>query len=313
MTGNGTQEEVHVVQDYHTMNHPHFSITTRLATVVLSFLLLAGFAQGQVSVTTASPGFSYFYDDTEPANDQQATQRSIDLVGVPGSTLSAFYAHVNNDNLVFRIRVNEPNYSGGVLNFNQVAAIGIDLASTLGGSPIGLADIAFAITGKNGPGISRDQGYFMAFGSSNATSPNTTSWGSAFNPFGLTSTNFNYSLVSGIDGVIGNVPGSVGPNAFLTFSVSFLQLESAIRSLGMVNGVDYSNYSVNFANAVQFQYSVHTGTQTNAVNVDVLGSGQIIPEASTVAFLLAGMLPLLGFRMLPEGKRKALAKRLGLG
>jgi hypothetical protein len=79
----------------------------------------------------------------------------------------------------------------------------------------------------------------------------------------------------------------------------------------MVNGVDYSTYSVNYANAVQFQYSVHTGTQTNAVNVDSLQSGQIVPEASTIAFLFAGVLPLLGFRMLPAARRNALAKRFG--
>jgi len=294
------------------MNSYHISMSARLASVALSFLLLAGFARGQVSVTSASSNFSYYFDDTELPNDQQASQRSIDLVGTPSSSLAAFYSHVNNDSLVFRMRMNEPNYSGGVPVFNQVAAVGIDLGSTIAGSPINLADIAFAVTGKNGPGVSRDQGYFMAFGTSNATSPSTTSWGSSFNPFALDATNFNYSLASSIDAGVGNVPGSIGPNTYLTFSVSFGLLESAIRSLGIVNGVDYTNYSVNYANAVQFQYSVHTGTQTNAVNVDTLQSGQIIPEASTIAFLFSGILPLLGFRMLPAHRRKALAKRLGL-
>lgn len=284
--------------------------SARLAGAALSFLLMAGFAAGQVSITSASSEFGYYFDDTEVPNDQQATQRSIDLVGTPGSTLAAFYSHVNNDSLVFRMRLNEPNYSGGVPAFNQVAAIGIDLGNTISGSPINLADIAFAVSGKSGPGVSRDQGYFMAFGSSSAMSPSTTSWGSAYNQFALNSSNFNYSLASTIDGPIGNVPGSIGPNTYLTFSVSFTQLEAAIQSLGVVNGVDYSAYSVNHANAIQFQYSVHTGTQTNAVNVDTLLSGQIIPEVSTIAFLIAGVLPLLAFRMLPPARRAALAKRL---
>jgi hypothetical protein len=285
--------------------------SARLACAALSFLFLAGFAAGQVTVSSTSSQFGYFFDDTELPNDQQATQHSIDLVGQPGSTLSAFYAHVNNDNLVFRMRLNEPNYTGGVPTFNQVAAIGIDLGSSLSTSPLNLADLAFAISGKNGPGVTRDNGYFMAFGSSNNMSPSTTSWGSAYNQFALNSSNFNYSLASTIDGAIGNVAGSIGPNTYLTFSVSFTQLEAAIQSLGMVNGVDYSTYSVNYANAVQFQYSVHTGTQTNAVNVDSLQSGQIVPEASTIAFLFAGVLPLLGFRMLPAARRNTLAKRFG--
>lgn len=290
----------------------HTGLPARLAGAVLSFLLLAGFASGQVSVTASSSSFGYFFDDTEVPNDQMATQRTVDLVGTPGSTLSAFYAHVNDDSLVFRMRLNQTNYVAGVPTFNQVAAIGIDLGSTISGSPLNLADIAFAVSGKNGPGVSSNSGYFMAFGSSNATSPSTTSWGSAYDNFALNSSNFNYSLVSAMDGAIGDVPGSVGPNAYLTFSVSFLQLESAIRALGVVNGVDYTNYSVSYANALQFRYSVHTGTQTNAVNVDTLQSGQIIPEASTVAFLIFGALPLLVFRMLPVGRRNALAKRLRL-
>jgi hypothetical protein len=293
------------------MIHIHNIWSARLAGAALSFLLMAGFATGQVSVTSISSQFGYFFDDTELPNDQQATQRSIDLVGQPGSTLAAFYTHVNTDSLVFRMRLNEANMSGGVPTFNQVAAIGIDLGSTISGSPINLADLAFAVSGKNGPGVSRDSGYFMAIGSSNATSPSTTSWGSAFNQFALNSSNFNYSLASSIDGAIGNVAGSVGPNAYLTFSLSFTQLEAAIQSLGVVNGVDYSTYSVNYANAVQFRYSVHTGTQSNAVNVDTLQSGQIVPEASTIAFLFAGVLPLLAFRMLPPARRASLAKRLG--
>ena len=285
----------------------------RLICAALPFLFLAGFARGQVTVSSASSTFGYFYDDTEPVNDQQATQRSIDLVGTTGSTLSAFYANVNTDSIVFRLRLNEPSYSGGVPTFNQVAAIGIDLGTTISNSPLNLADLAFAVTGKNGPGVPKNSGYFMAFGSSNATSPSTTDWGSAFNSFALDSNNFNYSLVSGIDGAIGDVPGSVGPNTYLTFSVSFSQLEAAIQSLGVVNGVDYTSYNVDYANAIQFQYSVHTGTQTNAVNVDTLQSGQIVPEASTIAFLLAGVLPLLGFRMLSTERRTALAKRFGIG
>jgi len=288
----------------------HKSLSAHLAGATLAFLILAGFASGQVTVSSTSSEFGYFFDDTEVPNDQMATQHAVDLIGEPGSTLAAFYAHVNNDSLVFRMRLDQPSYTGGVLNYNQVAAIGIDLGSTISGSPLNLADIAFAVSGKNGPGVSRDSGYFMAFGSSNATSPSTTSWGSAFNQFALNSSNFNYSLASTIDGAIGDVTGSIGPNTYLTFSVSFTQLEAAIQSLGVVNGVDYSSYSVNYANAVQFQYSVHTGTQTNAVNVDTLQSGQIVPEASTIAFLFAGVLPLLAFRMLPPARRAALAKRL---
>jgi hypothetical protein len=288
----------------------HKSLSARLAGAALTFLILAGFASGQVTVSSTSSEFGYYFDDTEVPNDQMATQHAVDLIGEPGSTLAAFYAHVNNDSLVFRMRLDQPSYTGGVLNYNQVAAIGIDLGSTISGSPLNLADIAFAVSGKNGPGVSRDSGYFMAFGSSNATSPSTTSWGSAFNQFALNSSNFNYSLASTIDGAIGDVTGSIGPNTYLTFSVSFTQLEAAIQSLGVVNGVDYSSYSVNYANAVQFQYSVHTGTQTNAVNVDTLQSGQIVPEASTIAFLFAGVLPLLAFRMLPPARRAAIAKRL---
>ena len=290
----------------------HTKAHAKLAGAALSFLLLAGFARGQVTVTSASSNFGYFFDDVEPVNDQQATQHTVDLVGTTGSTLSAFYASVNSDSLVFRMRLNEPNYSGGVLAFNQVAAIGIDLGSTIANSPLNLADIALAVTGKNGAGVTANSGYFMAFGSSNATSPSTTDWGKAFNSFSLNSTNFNYSLASSIDGAIGNVPGSIGPNTYLTFSVSFAQLEAAIQSLGVVNGVDYTNYTVDYANAVQFRYSVHTGTQTNAVNGDSLQSGQIVPEASTIAFLIAGVLPLLAFRMMPADRRNALAKRFGL-
>lgn len=294
------------------MTPNHNILSARLAGAALSFLLLAGFARGQVTVTSASSNFGYFFDDTEDPNDQQASQRSIDLVGTPSSSLAAFYSTVNSDSLVFRLRLNEPNYSGGVPTFNQVAAIGIDLGTTIAGSPLNLADIALAVTGKNGPGVSANNGYFMAFGTSNATSPSTTSWGKAYDAFALNSSNFNYSLASNIDAGIGNVPGSVGPNTYLTFSVSFTQLEAAIQSLGIVNGVDYTNYSVNYANAVQFQYSVHTGTQTNAVNVDTLKAGGIIPEASTIAFLLAGAFPLLAFRLLPAGRRNALARRLRL-
>lgn len=240
-------------------------------------------AQGQLTVTADSAallsGWS-IHVAQDPVSDNQAAHAGIDLVG--DSSRYVFIAAQSADMLTFRVRLNTP-LAGG---FDQVAAVGIDINRT------GKADIAFAVSGKNGPRLDAGQSYFMAFGESLSSTPSTTSWGTAFGAQDWVtsgaSADFNYSLVSSIDGAVGNITGSTGPNTFLTFSVSFARLQDAIRSLGGT----YASFVVDQTTAGAFLFSAHTGTQTNAVNVDSLYNGQVIPELNPAWYLLAGVVPI---------------------
>lgn len=261
----------------------------RRAALFLALACGVGSAQAQLTVLSDSAtmlsGWSIRVAQ-DPAADVQASHSEIDLVGDDSRVV--FIAAQSADTFFFRVRLNTPDASGvgapGV--FDQVAAIGIDINRT------GRADIAFAVTGKNGPGVDPGQSYFMAFGESLSSTPSTTSWGSAYGAQNwLTSgasSDFNYSLVSSIDGAVGNTVGSTGPNTFLTFAVSFARLQDAIRSLGGA----YSTFVVDQTTAGAFLFSAHTGTQTNAVNVDSLYNGQVIPELNPVWYLVVGLVPL---------------------
>lgn len=250
---------------------------------------------GASSLFLSAGGGSYARDNV---SDVHASRLMIDLVG--DAARPVFFSAETNDTVYFRLRLNLPVTSGsgapGI--FDQVAAIGIDIDGN------NKADIAFAVTGKNGSGVSDGQSYFMAFGESLAGSPSSTGWGSAYGAQNWVTSgagaDFNYSLVSSIDGAVGDILGSAGPNTFLTFAVSYSRLQDAIRSLGGL----YAGYVVDQTSASNFAYSAHTGTQTNAVNVDTLANGQIIPELSTWLFLGAGVLPLLGWQAAEIRRRR---------
>lgn len=215
----------------------------------------------------------------DPVGDVQASHLAADLVG--DNSRFVFVSAQAADTLYFRLRLNTTAAGG----FDKVAAIGIDINHT------GKADIAFAVTGKNGPGLDAGQSYFMAFGESLSATPSTTAWGSAFGAQNWVtsgaSADFNYSLVSAIDGAVGDIGGSAGPNSFLTFSVSFARLQDAIRSLGG----SYATFVVDQSTVGAFLFSAHTGTQTNSVNIDSIYNGQVIPEMNVAWFLAAGVLP----------------------
>jgi hypothetical protein len=221
--------------------------------------------------------------------DTQANQPVADFVG--DAVHPAFFASVVGETFFFRFRLNEPvstQHAPG--DFNQVVAVGIDLNGN------NQADLAFGVSGKNGPGIDAGQSYFARFGESRGDPTDVQHFGS---PYGARdwstsgqTADFNYSLVSTIDGAVGDVPGSAGPNTFLTFSVSFGRLQDAVRALGG----QYENFVVDTANALTFQFSGHSSTQTSSVNIDELACGQIIPELPTLAFLGVALVPLLAWR-----------------
>jgi hypothetical protein len=271
-------------------------------------------AWGQVTLTSPSSSWAahpnYLTFEIDPPGDQLSNRIDTDFVGSPG--LPVFQAVATDDAFYLRFRLNQALVIGNEpYQWRQVLAVGIDVTGS------GFADIAYAVTGRNGPGVSAGQTYFMAFGESLSATPTTTDWGNAFSAANWRlsgpDANVNHSYVTAIDPFAPAVPGSGSQrsdneNIFLTLRLEYSQLEAALRLLP-----GYENATVNAGNAPSFRFSGHTGTQTDSVNVDVFNNGQIIPETSTYVFLGCALLPLMVWRFLPEGRRRRLARLVTRG
>jgi len=258
----------------------------------------------QLTVTTPSAQWTssgVVWSATDPVGDTDLNRPSIDFVG--DSSQSAFLTAATGDALFFRFRLNTPMSAidaPGV--FFRTVAVGIDLNGN--GSP----DIGFAVSAWNTPNANLGHSFFARFGESRGAPDDRWNFGPAYGSqdwalSGPTS-DFNYSLVSTIDGAVGDVAGSTGPNTLLTFSVSYSRLQDAIRALGG----QYASYTVDSSTALDFRFTGHSGTQSTTANVDYVAGGQIIPEIPTAAFLAVALLPALVWR---AGRRCWRATRRG--
>lgn len=110
--------------------------------------------------------------------------------------------------------------------------------------------------------------------------PSTTSWGN-FNTTGviaLTASNYNYSAVP-----TGTTSYGTNTNAFVTFAISYTNLQAAIRTYA---GPAFSSFVVNDLTALSF--IAFTSTQGNAINQDLFGTTGNTSSTGTFASLGAG-------------------------
>jgi hypothetical protein len=253
-----------------------------------------------ISVTDTT-GWNAWYNQqgtliTDPFSDQQTGQPADDFVGT--TTTAAFQQKAGfldsdptNQYIAFRARFGEYNPSGNGGNFS----LGIDLT---GEGKVNLV-MRLNYKGTTGANTSID---FAKPGSGANNAPSTTSWGSFNTPGGLGTLNSNtYSYTAVTDGInIGPVKNNGNPlysaNAWITFAISYANLESAIRSYAayyVLNGATYtetagyfSNYSVNDYSGMSF--IAFTSTQSNATNQDLLGTTGNTNSSTTFASLGAG-------------------------
>jgi len=264
----------------------------RVAALAVAGALAPCRLPAQLTVTTPSADWTRFgtvWSAVDRVGDTELDRPSIDFVG--DASRSALLTAETGDSLFFRFRLNTPMSmvdAPGV--FYRTVAVGIDLNGN--GSP----DIGFEVSSWNTPNDNLGHSFFARFGETYIEPNDRWHFGPAYGSkdwalSGPTS-DFNYSLVSSIDGAVGDVAGSTGPNTLLTFSLSYSRLQDAIRALGG----QYASYTVDAATALNFRFTGHSGTQSATANVDFVAGSQIIPEIPTIAYLAVALLPALAWR-----------------
>lgn len=231
-------------------------------------LCLAGAvaAWGQVAVVTVTDttgwnpwltGGSAFMAD--PAADQQTGQGADDFVGsttVPGFMQKAGLLG-GVDSYVFRTRMNKYDSKGFGGNI------------ILGGDLDGDGDVDFFMKMSDSA-----QGVTLSFalpGTGLNISPNTTSiitpWAAAATPISATAGTYNYQQVT-------TDPFSATPDAYVTFGVSFSNLQTGIRNLyaaATTNpGLIFKTQVIDYNTRISFIAA--TSTQGNALNQDLYGT-----------------------------------------
>jgi hypothetical protein len=297
------------------------------ALFLLGGLLCALTARAQISVTDLTSTFSAVAKPsggimTDPFNDQQTGQRQSDIMSftagtsvyVSGSSTATttssdvagflmksgtISGDSTNTYMMFRIRFQDSNqckdYQGSYV------MLGADLNND------GKPDIFFGVNSTNTtPSLD-----FLKPGTGANTSPSTTSSASYTTTASLTLNKttgsapitFNYAATPAGDNYTGTSGLSV-QNMYLTFAISYANLQQAIRDMGTVNGTNFSTFTVNSGTA--FSFMVFTSQQDNAFNQDLYGgaitstststwsslgafstqltaSGHPVPELSTIA------------------------------
>jgi len=262
------------------------------------FVLACGVGQAQTVSVTDPTGWNAWQNQqgtyvVDPASDQQTGQPSDDFVGT--TTTAAFQQKagsmtvnsVTEQYILFRARFGEFTPGGNGGNFS----LGIDLT---GNGEINMI-MRLNYKGTTGANVSID---FAKPGTGANDGPSTTSWGN-FNTLPtlttMSSSTYNYAGVS--DGVlISPTKNPYTQNAWVTFAISYANLQAAIRAYAAyytLSGATYtetagyfSGYTLDDFSAMSF--IAFTSTQNNAINQDLLGTDGNTKSTATFASLGAG-------------------------
>jgi hypothetical protein len=261
--------------------------------VVLAFTVSA---RATVTVTD-STGWNAWYNQqgsyvADPGGDQQTGQGTDDFIG--NATTAAFQQKAGylasdptTQYVLFRARMGK--YETGSKGFGSGNGSNVSLGLDLTGN--GGLNLIMDLNVKGNNVVLK----FAAPGTGANDAPSTTSWGNFAGDITLNSDTYNYDQVT--DGITLNSSGtaaagtengskatSYGSNAWVTFAISYANLEAAIRAYA-ANG-SFAGFQVNDFTAISFV--AFTSTQGNAINQDLLGTEGNMNSATTFASLGAG-------------------------
>lgn len=240
-------------------------------------------AHGQISVTDTT-GWNAWTNKltggiiTDAPSDQQTGQGQDDFVG--NTTYAAFQqkaGQINGvDSIIFRARMDTYDTQHG---FGGMLTLGLDLDGN------GTLDLLVQADDK-----SQTKGVWFAQPGTGANdAPSTTTWGNFAGKITFNSSTYNYQQAG--DGSTFN--GT--PDAFVTFAISFADLQNGIRTYA--KGA-FSNYTLTYASLIS--YIAFTTTQGNAINQDLLGVPKNYSTSTTYANLGALTPQISAWGQVPE-------------
>lgn len=253
--------------------------------------MLGGFARGQVAVsitdnvgwnTWQKADLSYMSDATP---DQQTGQGADDFASDP--TYAGFYQKAGTiggvDSLLFRARMDKFDSDdrwGNGGNFG----IGMDVDGD------GALDLILMMTESAGNPSNRVRTLTWGDPGPGAnTGPSTTSWTFPSQTATTLTVNSTYDVKQADDGsfINGNA------DAFLSFAVSFSNLQSAVRAF-----TPYTTFNMTYD--TRMSYIAFTSTQANALNQDLFGATGGTSSTLTWAELGAITGPANAWGVVPE-------------
>lgn len=237
-------------------------------------------AQTAISVTDATGWNAWTTGNgtvmTDPVADQQTGQGQDDFVG--DTTHVGFMQKAGTvggtDSVAWRVRMNKYDTKG----FGGSLELGMDLNGD------GSVDLVMKMTDKSGQSLS-----FATPGTGTNTGPSTTSWGSFVGPLALSASTYNYQQAADGSSFSGTA------DAFVTFAISFANLQNAIQTYA---GPAFAGYTVGYTTRIS--YIGFTSTQGNAINQDLFGTTGNLSSTATFASLGAGTGPMDSFGVVPE-------------
>jgi hypothetical protein len=239
------------------LNNPSFRFRTAFGVFCgcLMALVCSSVANGQVSVTDTAGWNPWIKPDgtwlADPVADQQTGQGADDFVG--SATVAGFLQKAGvlggADSFLFRARMDKYDSKG--FGGNWINGMDLD----------GDGDVDFFMRMKDASG-----GVTLAFalpGTGLNISPNTTTIGSWTGSITLTATTYNYQQVT-------TDQFNATPDAYVTFGVSFANLQNAVQTYLGPTVPAFATYAVNYNTRISFIAS--TSTQGNALNQDLYGT-----------------------------------------
>lgn len=237
-------------------------------------------AQTAISVTDASGWNAWTTGNgtvmTDTAGDQQTGQGQDDFVG--DTTYAGFQQKAGTiggaDSIAWRVRMNKYDTKG----FGGSLELGLDLDGD------GAIELIMKMTDKSGQTLT-----FATPGTGANNSPSTTSWGTFAGSLALGASTYNYQQATDGSAFSGTA------DAFVTFAISFANLQNAVRTYA---GTEFASYTLNYDTRISF--IAFTSTQGNAINQDLFGTTGNLTSSSTFASLGAGTGPMNASGIVPE-------------
>lgn len=215
---------------------------------------------------------------TDAQADQQTGQGQDDFVG--DATYYAFTQKAGQlngvDSIAFQVRMDKYDSKNG---FSGMLTLGLDLDGN------GSLDLLVQADDKSSTkGI-----WFATPGAGANDAPSTTTWGNFAGKITFNTSTYNYQQVYDGSTFGGN------PDAFVSFAISFADLQSAIRTYAKGS---FSTYTLDYSS--QISYIAFTTTQGNAINQDLLGVPKNYSTSTTYASLGALTPPTNSWGVVPE-------------
>lgn len=286
-----------------------FRLLAIVASFVAAFGAVAVHAQSVISVADTTGWTSWVTKSgaimQDPAADQQTGQGQDDFVG--DATYAGFQQKAGTlngvDTVMFRTRFNKFDGTNQWGNGGNLG-LGLDLDGN------GTIELVMVMSENSGNAANRTRTITFATPGSGANDgPSTTTWSfptqtaitlTAYT--GSNPTTADYSLVQATDG--SNFSGT--PDAWLTFGISFANLQNAIRQwakgpTGQAAGYwNSGNTLYNLTYNSTIAYIGYTTQQTNALNQDLFGTTG--NTTATISFTQLGAVtpPMDAYGRVPE-------------